>query len=120
MRALSGGIPRISKDHRKAELHLYRAYAIATIARFWPDGRMPASARPLLKEAGRIVLELDRLDADFQRARDGRRLREANRLRRQQQGQRHALLRLEDAMQAQAGKVGTFAEAHRIALVERA
>src|SRR5262245_31208253 len=112
MRALSGGIPRISKDHRRAELHAYRAYALATVARFWPDGRIPSSARPLLKEAGRIVLELDRLASDFERARGANRRRDANRIRRQQQGQRLALLRLEDAMQQQAGSAGTFADAH--------
>ncbi|MEP7306319.1 MAG: hypothetical protein ABJA98_12450 [Acidobacteriota bacterium] len=117
MRALKGKIPRIQGDHRGAELHAYRAYALATVARFWPDGHIPASARPWMKEAGRIILELDRLAADFQRARAGNRRQDANRIRRQQNGQRFALLRLEDAMAAQAGRsVQTFAEAHRASL----
>jgi hypothetical protein len=120
MRALKGGVPRLTGDHRKPEFYTYRAYAVATIARFWPDGRLPASARPLLKEAGRIILELDRLATDFEKARTANRHKDVNRIRRQQQGQRHALLRLEDAMQAQAGPSGTFADAHkRLAVVSR-
>lgn len=121
MRALKGGVPRLTGDHRQPELYAYRAYAVSIIGQHWPDGRLPASARPLLKEPGRrIVIELDRLASDFERARRANRRREINRIRRQQQGQRHALLRLEQAMAAQAGPSGTFADAHkRLAVVSR-
>ncbi len=58
MRALRGGIPRAFKNQRSPKGYAYRAYCQAKLQRL---GALPWDARPLLREAGRIVVELEAL-----------------------------------------------------------
>ena len=82
MRALKGGIPRAFASHRSANGRAYAAVCAPWVDRF--GGRVPADARPLLKQYGRLAgIEIDRLNAELDAAVARRRLREARRLRRQ-------------------------------------
>jgi hypothetical protein len=64
MNALAGRIPRVYKDHRTKVALQYREYVEAKIQRL---GTLPADAKPVLREWGRLACELDllgqRLDA---------------------------------------------------------
>src|SRR5258708_5880432 len=64
MRALVGAIPRAYKDHRTLVARNYREIIEAKLARL---GTLPADARPVLREWGRLACELEllgeRLDA---------------------------------------------------------
>jgi len=66
MRRMVGAIPRGLPDHRTLEGHVYREYVAAKLARYpglAPDGR------PWLKEAGRLVVALDRLTVEVETVR---------------------------------------------------
>ncbi len=76
MRALQGKIPRAFKSHRTPEGAAYGAYCRAKLKRLGP---LPKDALPTLREAGVVVIELERLHRDAQSPRrtrlDRRRLR---------------------------------------------
>ena len=97
LRAPVGAIPRAFADHRRANAKRYREYCVA-IQEQW--GPLPKVALPVLKEAGRAFVELDRLNADLEAAR-GRRngKRDANRVRRQLFMLREQHARLEKRIQ---------------------
>ena len=101
MRRLKGAIPRGFADHRSTVAKRYRVYCEAIQAQYGP---LPAIALPALKEAGRAFVELDRLAADLERARQRRRVRDARAIRKQQFMLREQLARLEVRLEAWAGK----------------
>lgn len=63
MKALAGRIPRCLKSHRTPEGAAYGDYLRAKQERLGP---LPSDARPLLREAGLLTLDLMRLRADQQ------------------------------------------------------
>jgi len=64
VKALAGGIPRAFANHQTTEGAAYREVVRAKLERL---GTLPKDARPVLREWGRIAVELDllgrRLDA---------------------------------------------------------
>jgi hypothetical protein len=56
MNALQGRIPRVYKDHRTKVALQYREYVEAKMERL---GQLPKDARPVLREWGRVAVELD-------------------------------------------------------------
>jgi hypothetical protein len=65
VRGLAGGIPRAFQSHRTANGALYGRFLRGVLQRLGP---LPADATPTLKELGRLVVDLDRLDKDLQAA----------------------------------------------------
>jgi hypothetical protein len=111
---LRGRIPRVLRDHRSQEGLAYRAYCLAVIARLGP---LPADARPWLKEAGRLTLDLDHLRAEAEDVRQvlvngsGRRARNKARVTLRQLERRAGRLRValaavEDRLAALAAGTG--------------
>ena len=94
--ALRGGIVRTHKNHRTPDGFQSRAYQRAKIARLGP---LPADARPWLKAAALLTLDLDRLAQDAETVRQaftngaGRRAREKARVTLRQLERRGARLR---------------------------
>jgi len=97
MRALRGAVPRGLRDHRTVEGVQYRRYVSAKVARL--GGALPADARPWLRAAGLLVLDLDRLGAEAEALRAvlsygaGRRARDRARVQLRQLERREARLR---------------------------
>ncbi len=58
MKGLAGRIPRAFRNHQTPEGYRYREAVVAKLARLGP---LPADARPVLKEWGRVVVELELL-----------------------------------------------------------
>ena len=112
MRALRGGIPRAFKSHKTPEGEAYGDYCRALLARV---GTLPRSAMPTLKAAGHLVVELDRLTTDLDTARQGRRKRDQNRIRRAMVIARTQLLNVEKRLEelAKTRPRGSFAAAVR-------
>lgn len=112
LRSPVGVIPRGFPDHRRGAARRYRAYCLAIQARLGP---LPAMALPTLREAGRAVVELDRLGEDLERARGRRRLREVARFRRHQFALREQLVRLERRLEefSSRGNGNPLAEVRR-------
>ncbi len=80
MRALSGGIPRAWRNHKTPEGAAYREYCRAKLEGYRRRGlSLPKDGLPTLREAGVVVIELERLHRDAQSPRrtrlDRRRLR---------------------------------------------
>ena len=74
LKAQNGRIPRGYPDHRRLEGRQYTAYCRAVLARFGP---LPDVALPTLREAGRLVVELDAIGRELALARTRRRRRDA-------------------------------------------
>lgn len=97
MRALRGAIPRALRNHRGAEGAAYGAYLRAMVGRLGPLG---PEARPWLKQAGLLVLALDRLSVEAEATREtlqngaGRRARDKARVQLRQLERRAARLRV--------------------------
>lgn len=108
MRVLRPGgvaIPRAFRNHRSKDGHRYRAHVCAILARL---GDLPADARPTLREAGRLAVELEHLAGELETARSRRRQGEMRRVRRQQFAMREQLTRLERRLEElAAGRHGT-------------
>jgi hypothetical protein len=122
MRALRspiGAIPRGFKDHRRREGRIYAQYCRAVQQRFGP---LSQDSLPLLRIAGRLVVELGRLDVQLDAAYAARRYRVASRLRRQQTPLRTQLLTFEHEIEQRAKGYGhgvTFADVVRAAETPR-
>src|SRR5437867_11877900 len=107
MRRMVGAIPRGLPDHRTLEGHVYREYVAAKVGRY--PGRAP-DGRPWLKEAGRLVVALDRLTVEVESVRltlssgAGRRARDKARGVLRQLERRAARLRL--ALTDAEGRLG--------------
>ena len=128
MRALAGRIPRAFRSHKSAEGWAYGRYARAKLARLGP---LPDDARPWLKAAALLTLDLDRLTLDAEtvrqvftngagrRARDKARLtlrsleRRAARLRASLQAAEERLERLAEQNRQPADLAARFAAHHR-------
>lgn len=105
MRALTGGMPRAFKNHRTPEGRAYRAYIQAIQDRLGP---LPADARRVLRDAGRLNRDLEAMGFELDTARELHRRRDVARLRRQMVPMRTQLLALEHRLEelAQAGSNG--------------
>lgn len=95
-------LPRAFRSHLGHVGHAYREYTGALVARLRLDLPLPPDAAVLLREAGRLVVELERLGDDLERARARHRVRDAARIRRQAFMAREQLGRLEDRLKALA------------------
>ena len=77
MRALAGRIPRAIKNHRSPAGAAYRTYLQAKLSRLGP---LPPDARPLLRQAGLLVLDLARLRVELEAAVARKRRSDARRI----------------------------------------
>ena len=84
--------PRAFDDHRTAEGRHYGDYCRALLARLGP---LPAAASATLREAGKLVVDLDAIGRELDRARKRRQRKDMARLRRQMTPMRTQLLTLE-------------------------
>ena len=91
-RALAGRIPRAFKSHKTPDGAAYGTYVRAKLERLGP---LPDDARPLLREAGRLVIDLDRLRRDLEAAVARKHRSEARRIDRRLVPMRTQLLTLE-------------------------
>jgi hypothetical protein len=107
VRALTGRIPRGLKNHRTPEGFAFGAYVRAKLRRL---GALPDDARPLLREAGRLMLDLERLREEQDQALKRRRLTVARRIDRRLVPLRTQFLAIEARLEELAG--------HREATVE--
>src|SRR5437899_730054 len=96
MRRMVGAIPRGLADHRTLAGHVYREYVRAKLAR---HPALPPDARPWLRAAGLLVLDLERLGAEAETIRAvlsngaGRRARDRARVQLRQLERRASRLR---------------------------
>lgn len=102
MRALRGRIPRAYKSHKSPEGWAYREYVVALVRRCGWEAAIPAEARPTLREAGRLSVELAALGFELEAARARKRRRDVSRLRRQMVPMRTQLIKLEERLEALA------------------
>jgi len=121
VRRLAGGIPRALPSHRTPEGAAYGSYCRAILRRLGPLG---PESMPTLKEAGRVVLELERVNRDAaaaERVRNKRRRdRELARLDRRKWSLRDQLVKLERRLAELAAANGEGEDlAARIARLQR-
>lgn len=102
MRRLIGAIPRAFRSHRSPEGALYRAFCEPYVTKF--GGRIPPDARVLLRQAGRIAVDLERVNDELEAALKRRRMTTARRLRRQLAGMRSDLLRFTQRLDEMAAQ----------------
>jgi hypothetical protein len=118
MRALKGGIPRAFPDGRSHAARVYRVY-VASIAEqlFGTLADVPKYAWPVAREAGRCVVELERVGVSLDEALARKRRRDSARARRQLVTLRTQLLAFERRLEELAASVKprSFAEAARAA-----
>lgn len=96
MRSLKGGIPRGYSDHRRPEARAYASYLRALVTRF---GELPPDVTPLVREAGRLAVDLERLALALEAAVAARRRRDQARIRRQRTIALSQLLTLEQRLE---------------------
>jgi hypothetical protein len=101
MRRLVGGIPRTLKDHRTKEAHVYKAILRAKIESLGP---LPPDARVTLREYGRLVLDMQRLHEEQDRAVKRGRVTVARRIDKRLTPMRTQLVALELRLEALAGR----------------
>lgn len=105
MSSLRHGIPRGFQNHRTRNGGIYRAYCRGIVERHG-GGPLPADVLPLLREAGRLAVDLERLAAALETAITARRRRDQARIRRQQTISRTQLLTFEQRLEERlAGRV---------------
>lgn len=92
MSQLRHGIARAFEDHRSGSGRQYVGVCKPIADRF--GGTVPPEARQLLKAYGRLALDIDRVNAELERALSRRRMTEARRYRRQLVGMNRNLLAL--------------------------
>lgn len=66
-------------------------------------GKMPICGRPLVREYGRVIVELERNAIELERATSRRHLTDARRLRREAKVLRFTMLKLDQRLQQLAG-----------------
>jgi hypothetical protein len=96
------GLPRAFQNHLGHVGHAYREYTGALVSRLRLNLPLSPDAAVLVREAGRLVVELERLGDDLERARARHRQRDAARIRRQAFMAREQLGRLADRLAALA------------------
>lgn len=100
MRALKGSVPRAYKDHRCKKAKRYSEAVTDLTARL---DAVPKCARPLMKEYGRLAVQLEFLNEEHDRAVGLRRLSDARRLRGELKVSRFLLLKLQARIESLAG-----------------
>ena len=100
MSRLRGHIPRAFRNHQSPEGHAYGAFARAWADRF--NGHFPSDVAPMVRLAGRLMVEIAALEVDWDQMQSRRRLTEARRIRRQLTGSRHQFLKVQDQLEARA------------------
>jgi len=100
LRALKGSVPRAYKDHRRKEAKRY-SEVVADLAERLKTA--PKCARPLMREYGRLTVQLEFLNDEHDRAVGLRRLSEARRLRGELKVGRFLLLKLQRQIEHLAG-----------------
>ncbi len=110
MRALRGGVQRLSGDGRSTDGRHSREFQLAIIAQWGP---LPRVANALLREAARLDLELLHAGRELDEARRRARRRDVARLRRAMVPMRTQLARLLEKIQELAASRprGSFAAA---------
>jgi hypothetical protein len=96
LRQANGVIPRAFPDSRRRVARVYRQYCVS-IQKAW--GPLPDIALPTLREAGRTVVELERLSSELERALARKRVTLVRRIRRSQLITRRSLWRLEQRLE---------------------
>ncbi len=117
MNALAGRIPRCYRDHRTLVARNYREIVEAKLERL---GTLPRDARPVLREWGRVSMELEQLGErlDAMRALKQPRREQVRRLQSESRKLRVQLLMLErrlDDMAAATKPEGTRDLSHLLA-----
>lgn len=107
MSRLKDGIPPALGDHRTKTGRTYGAAVRAVYAQF-PN--LPPCARVLVKEYGRVVVELDQNGPAQERALARRRLTEARKLRREAKVLRFLLLKVYGQIERLAGAAGMVSD----------
>jgi hypothetical protein len=102
VKRLAGGVPRTLKDHRTKEAHVYKAIIRAKIESL---GRLPADARVVLREYGRLVLDLQRLHLEQDAAVARGRVNVARKIDRRLTPMRTQLMTLEARLEELAARV---------------
>ncbi len=105
---LRGGV-RAFASHKTPEGRQYGSYTRGLLARL---GQLPPGCGPVLKQAGRLAVEIDAMERDYDRLMARRRLTEARRLRRQLTGARMLLLRTEERLESIAAQAEPAAFSH--------
>ncbi len=100
MRALAGRIPRALRNHKTPEGWAYEQYCRATIARLGP---LPSDAKPTLREAGLVVVDLIRARENLERVQKPRFREAKRRYGREILHLRHTLLLLERRLEQRMG-----------------
>jgi hypothetical protein len=100
LRGLKGSIPRGFKDHRR---RIARRYAESIRDLTERLKTVPGGARPLLREYGRLTIQLEFLNDEHDRVVGLRRLSEARRLRGELKVARFLLLKLQRQIEHLAG-----------------
>jgi len=110
-------IPRVFRNHKGSDGRLYCHYVLSVLARL---GSLPPFAEPTLKEAGRIVVQLEHLAQELEAAEARKRRRDISRCRKHQFMLREQLSRLETKLEAIAPPKGPRAhlDAVRTAVAE--
>lgn len=116
MRLETGQIPRAFKNHRNPKGYAYRTYLEGILTRLGP---LPADARPTLREAGRLTVDLEAMGFELDTARELHRRRDVARLRRQMASARAQLMKLERRLEEFANH-GSHARRDPLADVRRA
>lgn len=99
--SLRGKIPRAFGNHKTPEGRIYGAYVRALQERLGP---LPASAAPLLRQAGRLLVEIQGIESDYDKARARSRQTDMRRLRRHLTGARALLLKTEERLETIAAR----------------
>jgi len=107
VRALAGRIPRAFRTHKTPEGAAYGSYCRAKLARLGPLGK---DAMPILRECGIVTIDLARVRADLEAARDKpNRRRQVRQLQRTSASLRGQLLALERRLEELANGHRTLA-----------
>ena len=101
MRRLAGGVPRTFASHKTPKAFTYRAVILAKLQRLGP---LPADAQVTLREYGRLVLDLQRLHEESDRAVKRGRVTVARRVDKRLTPMRTQLLTLEAKLEELAGR----------------
>jgi hypothetical protein len=101
MRRLAGGVPRTFVSHKTPKAFTYRAVILAKLQRLGP---LPADAQVTLREYGRLVLDLQRLHEEQDRAVARGRVTVARRIDRRLVPLRTQLLTIEARLEELAGR----------------
>ena len=94
---LRGRIPRGLADHRTKAGKLYTGYVRGLLGSLGP---LPPGCEPMLKQAGRLMLEIASMENELDKLMERRRLTSARRIRRSLTGARVLLVRTEERLEA--------------------